>query len=69
MKIREQNSSVLKQRIFCPPHVPRNILSKEAFLSQHTSRQKEQLGRELTEIPPRIAPSIQPQLPLQGSLE
>lgn len=41
MKMWEQNSFVLKQRIFCPPHVPRNVLSKKAFLSQPTSSQKE----------------------------
>lgn len=43
MKIQEQNSSVLKQRIFCPPHVPRNILSKEVLLSRYTSSQEEPL--------------------------
>lgn len=56
MKMREQNSFVPKQRIFCPPHVPRNVLSKKAFLSQTTSSPKEQIWREFTDILPFDCP-------------
>lgn len=60
MKMREQNSFVPKQRIFCPPHVPRNVLSKKAFLSQPTSSQKVQIWREFTDILPFDCPQHTP---------
>lgn len=70
MNMQEQNSFVLQQRIFCPPHVPRNFLSKKVFLSQYTSSQKEQVSVGNLQIFYHwIAPSIQPQLPAQKDIE